>query len=87
MIDRLLISRLEINPEEMTDDLEYMPVLASLPPKQTVFEYLVGCWKRLNSAKTVLVKKVRQSTSRSCSHGLICLRDTSQQKHKLQLTN
>ena len=24
----------------------------------TVFEYLVGCWKRLNSAKTNLIKKV-----------------------------
>lgn len=24
----------------------------------TVFEYLVGCWKRLNSAKANLIKKV-----------------------------
>lgn len=40
------------------DDLDYLPVLASLPPQQTVFEYLVGCWKRLNSSRLALTKKV-----------------------------
>lgn len=40
------------------DDLDYLPVLASLPPEQTVFEYLVGCWKRLNVAKTALIRRV-----------------------------
>lgn len=40
------------------DDLEFLPVLASLPHKQTVFEYLVGCWKRHNNARTALIKKV-----------------------------
>ncbi|KXN88270.1 Ubiquitin conjugation factor E4 [Leucoagaricus sp. SymC.cos] len=56
LVDRLLIARLELNPQEMTDDLEYLPALVSLPPI-TVFEYLVGCWKRLNAARTVLTKK------------------------------
>lgn len=41
------------------DDLEYVSVLASLPAGQTVFEYLIGCWKRINSAKSALSKKVR----------------------------
>lgn len=40
------------------DDLDYVNVLASLPENETVFEYLVGCWKRLNSMKTGLTKKV-----------------------------
>ena len=42
-----------------SDDLEYLSVLASLPAEQTVFEYLVGCWKRGNKAKSELLKKVR----------------------------
>ncbi|KIK52087.1 hypothetical protein GYMLUDRAFT_50156 [Collybiopsis luxurians FD-317 M1] len=57
LIDRLLIARLEIDPQTMTDDLEYLPVLASLPPQQTIFEYLVGSWKRLNASRTALIKK------------------------------
>ena len=40
------------------DDLEYLSVLASLPAEQTVFEYLVGCWKRGNKARSELLKKV-----------------------------
>ncbi|KAI0661957.1 ubiquitin conjugation factor E4 [Cubamyces menziesii] len=55
--DRTLIARLELDPQSMSDDLEFLPVLASLPPQQTVFEYLVGCWKRLNAARSDLVKK------------------------------
>jgi ubiquitin conjugation factor E4 B len=57
LIDRLLIARLEIDPQTMTDDLEYLPVVASLPPQQTTFEFLVGSWKRLNAARTALIKK------------------------------
>ena len=40
-----------------SDDLEYLSVLASLPAEQTVFEYLVGCWKRGNKARSELLKK------------------------------
>ncbi|THV00828.1 hypothetical protein K435DRAFT_963795 [Dendrothele bispora CBS 962.96] len=57
LLDRLLIARFEIDPQTMTDDLEYLPVLASLPPQQTIFEFLVGCWKRINAARTALIKK------------------------------
>ncbi|PPQ91665.1 hypothetical protein CVT25_012878 [Psilocybe cyanescens] len=56
LLDRLLIARLELNPQTMTDDLDYLPVLVSLPPQQTVFEYLVGCWKRLNIARSTVMK-------------------------------
>ncbi|THH05498.1 hypothetical protein EW145_g4753 [Phellinidium pouzarii] len=55
--DRLLIARLEVNPQEMSDDLDYLPVLASLPADETVFEYLVGCWKRQNAVKATFTKK------------------------------
>ncbi|KAF8442825.1 ubiquitin elongating factor core-domain-containing protein [Boletus edulis BED1] len=55
--DRLLISRLELDPQAMSDDLGYLSVLASLPSQMTVYEYLVGCWKRINSAKSNLAKK------------------------------
>ncbi|KAF8158117.1 ubiquitin elongating factor core-domain-containing protein [Crassisporium funariophilum] len=57
ILDRLLISRLELDPQVMTDELDYLPVLVSLPPQQTIFEYLVGCWKRLNAARSVVIKK------------------------------
>jgi ubiquitin conjugation factor E4 B len=72
LADRLFISRLEIDPEGMScvadskwravtdisssDDLEFLPVLASLP-KTTLFEYLVNAWKRLNTAQTTLAKR------------------------------
>ncbi|KAF9454682.1 hypothetical protein P691DRAFT_804031 [Macrolepiota fuliginosa MF-IS2] len=56
LIDRLLIARLELNPQIMTDDLEYLPVIVSLPAI-TIFQYLVGSWKRLNAARSALVKK------------------------------
>ncbi|KAH8114701.1 ubiquitin elongating factor core-domain-containing protein [Phellopilus nigrolimitatus] len=55
--DRLLIARIDVNPQAMSDDLDYLPVLASLPADETVFEYLVGCWKRHNTVKTTLSKK------------------------------
>ncbi|KAF8843284.1 hypothetical protein BDN67DRAFT_946028 [Paxillus ammoniavirescens] len=55
--DRLLIARLELDPNAMSDDLDYVAVLASLPAQMTVFEYLIGCWKRVNSARTNLMKK------------------------------
>ncbi|KDR82849.1 hypothetical protein GALMADRAFT_238456 [Galerina marginata CBS 339.88] len=57
LLDRLLIARLELNPQAMSDELDYLPVLVSLPPQQTVFEYLVGCWKRLNTARSAVMKK------------------------------
>ncbi|OSX59930.1 hypothetical protein POSPLADRAFT_1066990 [Postia placenta MAD-698-R-SB12] len=55
--DRLLISRLELDPEAMSDDLEYLSVIASLPPQQTSFQYLVGCWKRLNATRSAFLRK------------------------------
>ena len=41
------------------DELDYLPVLVSLPPQQTIFEYLVGCWKRLNVVRSTMIKKVK----------------------------
>ncbi|KIY45637.1 hypothetical protein FISHEDRAFT_48948 [Fistulina hepatica ATCC 64428] len=57
IIDRILIARLELDSDSTTDDLEYLPALTSLPEQQTVFEYLVGGWKRLNATRTSLMKK------------------------------
>lgn len=45
-----------------SDDLEFLPVLASLPPEQTILEYLIGCWKRLNASRSAVLKKVRVQT-------------------------
>ena len=73
--DRLLIARLELDPDAMSwvfslcsppyalnscisDDLDFLPVLASLPQQQTVLEYLVGCWKRLNAVRSNVLKRV-----------------------------
>ena len=49
---------LELCPDHAFDDLDFLPVLASMPPDQTVFEYLVGCWRRQQGARNVLHKKV-----------------------------
>ncbi|RDX42611.1 hypothetical protein OH76DRAFT_1410953 [Lentinus brumalis] len=57
VMDRTLIARLELDPQGMSDDLEFLPVLASLPAHLTVLEYLIGCWKRLNAARSALLKK------------------------------
>ncbi|KAG6897645.1 hypothetical protein C0992_012624 [Termitomyces sp. T32_za158] len=62
LADRILIARLELNPGAMSDDLEYLPVLASLPAQQTTFEYLVGAWKRVNTIKSALLKKGYSAT-------------------------
>jgi hypothetical protein len=51
----------------VSDDLEYVAVIASLPSQQTVFEYLVGCWKRLNSERAALLKKVRENSFKMTS--------------------
>lgn len=44
------------------DDLDYLPVLASLPPQQTTFEFLVGAWKRLNATRQAVIKKVASAS-------------------------
>ncbi|GAA6034754.1 hypothetical protein JCM8097_001153 [Rhodosporidiobolus ruineniae] len=46
--DRLLLSRLSLPSAETStsEDPEVLTVLAALPPQQTAFEYLAGCWKR-----------------------------------------
>jgi len=54
MMLRHILTHLRAN----RDELDYLPVLVSLPPQQTVFEYLVGCWKRLNAARSTVMKKV-----------------------------
>ena len=56
------------------DNLEYLPVLASLPAEQTIFEYLVGCWKRGNKARSELLRKVRgDRTDINCRKAISCL--------------
>lgn len=69
------------------DDLEYLSVLASLPAEQTVFEYLVGCWKRGNKIRSELLKKVsgdctypNRQKARSCL-GIPPSRDSTSSKH------
>jgi len=54
----MTISQLEHTLIRDSDDLDYLPVLASLPANETVFEYLVGCWERLNSRRSALIQKV-----------------------------
>lgn len=44
----------------VSDDLDYLPVIASLPAQQTTFEYLVGCWRRVNLTRSALIKKVNK---------------------------
>ncbi|KAG8932849.1 hypothetical protein FRC03_000161 [Tulasnella sp. 419] len=57
IVDRLLIARLELSPDAVTDDVEQLQVIKSLPPRQSAFEYLTGCWKRLQSARSSLLRR------------------------------
>ncbi|KAG1779352.1 ubiquitin elongating factor core-domain-containing protein [Suillus placidus] len=74
IVDRPLITRLELDAQAMSDDPEYVSVLASLPP-QSVFEYLVGCWKCINTAKSTLLKKNPVSETQQATALLDKLRD------------
>ncbi|KAA1469869.1 hypothetical protein DENSPDRAFT_835542 [Dentipellis sp. KUC8613] len=58
--DRLegaVIARLDLDPRTFVPEDDYLPFLSQVPRDQTVFEYLVGCWKRLNTARSALLKK------------------------------
>lgn len=60
LADRCLISRVEIDPQGMSEDPEILTVVANLPQEQTLFEYLVSCWQRINSARVALHKTPAQ---------------------------
>ncbi|KAI0300378.1 ubiquitin elongating factor core-domain-containing protein [Russula brevipes] len=56
-LESVVITRLELDPLSPDFDDEYRLFLSKVPTDQTVFEYLVGCWKRLNAAKSALLKR------------------------------
>nr|ODN80157.1 ubiquitin-conjugation factor E4 B [Cryptococcus depauperatus CBS 7841] len=58
LADRLLIARLSIDPASMalSKDPDDLAILAGLPQKETVFEYLSGCWKRIYTTSKDLQK-------------------------------
>ncbi|KAF8501083.1 ubiquitin elongating factor core-domain-containing protein [Russula emetica] len=56
-LESVVITRLELDPLSPDYDEDYRAFLSKVPTGQTVFEYLVGCWKRLNTAKSALLKK------------------------------
>lgn len=53
--DSLIIGRLSIDPSSLSDDSDRMDIIAGIPKDETTFEYLTGCWKRLNRANRELV--------------------------------
>ena len=72
----------------ISDELDYLPVLVSLPPQQTIFEYLVGCWKRLNVVRSTVIKKVKgfeECMRCAHSHILTLHRDIRQSTHRMPL--
>ncbi|KAH9179139.1 ubiquitin elongating factor core-domain-containing protein [Lactarius sanguifluus] len=56
-LESVVIARLELNPQSPEHDDEYRLFLSKVPTGLTVFEYLVGCWKRLNVARAALLKR------------------------------
>jgi ubiquitin conjugation factor E4 B len=44
-------------PSPHSDDPEQFSIISTLPPNQTSFEYLVSCWKRLNSQRSFLLRR------------------------------
>lgn len=57
LADRLLLARLSLSPSAPTDDPVQLTVLASLPPNETHFEYLSGCWKRERLERSKIVAR------------------------------
>lgn len=58
-VDRLILSRLALTPDHMTDDPELITVIASLSRDETAFQFLGGCWKRERAERyKVVLKKV-----------------------------
>ena len=57
LVDRVLLARLSLSPSTATEDPVELTVLASLPPNQTHFDYLSGCWKRERLERTKLVAR------------------------------
>ncbi|KAI9465596.1 ubiquitin elongating factor core-domain-containing protein [Lactarius psammicola] len=62
-LESVVIGRLELNPQSPEHDDEYRLFLSKVPSDLTVFEYLVGCWKRLNAARAALLKRGHPPTS------------------------
>ncbi|EIM85743.1 uncharacterized protein STEHIDRAFT_59114 [Stereum hirsutum FP-91666 SS1] len=56
-VEGVVIARLDLDPSAMQVDDDYSPFLARIPSNQTVFEYLTGCWKRLNTSKSALLRR------------------------------
>ncbi|THH20082.1 hypothetical protein EW146_g1184 [Bondarzewia mesenterica] len=56
-LESVVIARLDLDPASLDHDEDYRPFLSGIPKDQTVFEYLIGCWKRLNAAKSTLFKR------------------------------
>lgn len=50
LLDRVLVARLSIDPDEMTDDDDVLLALSALPPIST-FHYLLDCWKRAQALR------------------------------------
>ncbi|GAA5952757.1 hypothetical protein JCM3765_002266 [Sporobolomyces pararoseus] len=55
--DRLILSRLSLTPNHMTEDPELVTVIASLKNDETAFQFLGGCWKRERSERYKVVLK------------------------------
>ncbi|GAA6010598.1 hypothetical protein JCM11491_002989 [Sporobolomyces phaffii] len=55
--DRLILSRLSLTPDHMTEDPELVTVIASLPRDETAFQYLGSCWKRERAERYKVVLK------------------------------
>jgi ubiquitin conjugation factor E4 B len=56
-LESVVIARLELSPQSAEHDDEYRLFLSKVPTDLTVFEYLAGCWKRLNAARAALLKR------------------------------
>ncbi|CAG8448174.1 2139_t:CDS:10, partial [Ambispora gerdemannii] len=56
LIDRALVSRLSINPQEMSDDNDTLIAIVNLP-KIPLFDYLLECWKRAVEIKRNLISR------------------------------
>ncbi|EPQ27830.1 uncharacterized protein PFL1_04575 [Pseudozyma flocculosa PF-1] len=68
--DRILISRLSLDPSDaMSDDADHLAAIAALPKGQTSWDYLAAAWTRLK-AEEPLVKKALPNDHQAASAAL-----------------
>lgn len=57
LADQLILARLSLSADAMTDDLDVITTVAAMSKDETAFEFLAGCWKREREERSKLLNR------------------------------